>query len=50
MFYVLFRGHQQDIYDVCWSCDAAKLISASVNHTVVVWDVTQCEEVRPSMA
>ena len=39
MFY--HRGHQQDIYDICWSCDAAKLISASVNHTAVVWDVTQ---------
>ncbi|XP_065909488.1 chromatin assembly factor 1 subunit B-like [Dysidea avara] len=37
----ILRGHQQDIYDLCWSHDSTKLISASVNHTGVVWDIAQ---------
>lgn len=33
------RGHVQDVLDLAWSADASRLVSASVDNAVMVWDV-----------
>lgn len=33
------RGHVQDVLDLVWTADGSRLVSASVDNTVMVWDV-----------
>ncbi|PXF47613.1 Chromatin assembly factor 1 subunit B [Gracilariopsis chorda] len=33
------RAHVQDVLDLAWSCDASKLVSASVDNAIMIWDV-----------
>lgn len=33
------RGHVQDVLDIAWSADGSRLISASVDNAVKVWDI-----------
>lgn len=35
------RGHVQDVLDVAWSADGSRLVSASIDNAVMVWDVRQ---------
>lgn len=36
---VTLRGHLQDVLDLAWSLDSSKLVSASVDNTVMIWDL-----------
>lgn len=36
---VTLRGHVQDVLDLAWSADATRLVSASVDNAVMVWDL-----------
>lgn len=36
---VTLRGHLQDVLDLAWSYDSSKLVSASVDNTVMIWDL-----------
>ncbi|TPP67766.1 Chromatin assembly factor 1 subunit B, partial [Fasciola gigantica] len=33
------RRHLEDIYDLCWSPDGQALISGSVDHSVIIWQL-----------
>ncbi|KAL3278163.1 hypothetical protein HHI36_013505 [Cryptolaemus montrouzieri] len=35
----IFRGHKEDIYDLCWSPDSSKLLSGSIDNTAILWDM-----------
>ncbi len=37
------RGHLEDIYDLCWSCDSCRIITGSVDNSAIVWDVLKGE-------
>ncbi|XP_057657909.1 uncharacterized protein LOC130894897 [Diorhabda carinulata] len=39
--YKIFRGHKEDIYDLCWSVDNSKLLSGSIDNTSIVWDLSK---------
>ncbi|VDN13605.1 unnamed protein product [Dibothriocephalus latus] len=34
-----FRRHLEDIYDLCWSPDEAFLLSGSVDHSAILWQL-----------
>lgn len=34
------RGHSKDVIDLAWSPDSRFLISGSVDHCVIIWDMT----------
>ncbi|KAF5404584.1 Chromatin assembly factor 1 subunit b [Paragonimus heterotremus] len=40
------RRHLEDIYDLCWSPDNQALISGSVDHSVIVWQLDLAHVVR----
>lgn len=35
----ILRGHLEDIYDLCWSCDSQFVITGSVDNSAIVWDI-----------
>ncbi len=35
----VFRGHLEDIYDLCWSHDSNYIITGSVDNSAITWDV-----------
>ncbi len=35
----VLRGHLEDIYDLCWSCDSCYIITGSVDNSAIAWDV-----------
>lgn len=37
--HVTLRGHLQDVLDLAWSADSSKLISGSVDNSVMIWDL-----------
>lgn len=37
----VLRGHKEDIYDLCWSPDDAKLLSGSIDNTAIIWDFSK---------
>ncbi|XP_063700048.1 chromatin assembly factor 1 subunit B [Culicoides brevitarsis] len=37
----ILRGHMEDVYDLAWSPSSSQLISASVDNTAMIWDVTR---------
>lgn len=39
----VFRGHLEDIYDLCWSCDSRFIITGSVDNSAIVWDIQNGE-------
>ncbi|KAF8560536.1 hypothetical protein P879_07837 [Paragonimus westermani] len=40
------RRHLEDIYDLCWSPDNQALISGSVDHSVIVWQLDLAHAIR----
>ncbi|CAH8466253.1 unnamed protein product [Dicrocoelium dendriticum] len=42
------RRHLEDIYDLCWSPDNQTLVSGSVDHSVIVWQLNLAPVVRTS--
>lgn len=36
---VTLRGHLQDVLDLAWSSNSSKLVSASVDNSVMIWDL-----------
>ena len=41
------KGHSDDVYDISWAPDASALVSGSVDHTCILWDVdTKRSQVR----
>jgi len=36
-----FRGHLEDVYDICWTSDGNYMASASVDNTAIMWDVNK---------
>ena len=34
----VFRGHLEDIYDLCWSHDSCYIITGSVDNSAIIWD------------
>lgn len=41
----MFRGHLEGVYDLAWSPCSTKVASASVDNSVIVWDVTNGNKV-----
>nr|XP_002127701.1 chromatin assembly factor 1 subunit B-like isoform X1 [Ciona intestinalis] len=37
----ILRGHLEDINDLCWSSDDLYIVTGSVDHTAVLWDVNK---------
>ena len=35
----ILRGHLEDVYDLCWSCDSLNIITGSVDNSAIIWDV-----------
>ncbi|KAG8450173.1 hypothetical protein GDO86_002708 [Hymenochirus boettgeri] len=35
------RGHLEDVYDISWTQDSNFMVSASVDNTAIMWDVTK---------
>ena len=40
-FHYVCRGHIEDVYDLAWSPNATKLISGSVDNSVIIWDTNK---------
>ena len=40
---LFYRGHLEDVYDLCWSSDSNCIITGSVDNTAIVWDVQKGE-------
>lgn len=41
MVHKMLRGHIEDVYDLAWSPDSAKLISGSVDNSAILWDAVK---------
>nr|XP_048278697.1 chromatin assembly factor 1 subunit B [Myodes glareolus] len=39
------RGHLEDVYDICWATDGNLMASASVDNTVIIWDVSKGQKI-----
>ncbi|XP_038202295.1 chromatin assembly factor 1 subunit B [Arvicola amphibius] len=39
------RGHLEDVYDICWATDGNLMASASVDNTVIIWDVNKGQKI-----
>lgn len=39
------RGHLEDVYDICWASDGNLMASASVDNTVIIWDVSKGQKI-----
>ena len=37
--YKVLKGHLEDVSDLSWSADGSRLVSGSVDNTVILWDV-----------
>ena len=35
-----FKGHSEDVYDIQWSKDGNYLISASIDNTIILWNMS----------
>ncbi|XP_018318625.1 chromatin assembly factor 1 subunit B isoform X1 [Agrilus planipennis] len=35
----IFRGHKEDVYDLCWSPDNLRLVSGSIDNTAIIWNL-----------
>ena len=35
---IYYRGHIEDVYDLCWSDNSQYLMSGSVDNSVIIWD------------
>lgn len=40
----IYRGHLEDVYDLCWSSDGKYMITGSVDNSAILWDVTKGNE------
>ena len=40
------RGHVDDVFDLAWAPDSRHLVSASIDHTAVVWNVPERTRVQ----
>eukprot|EP00117_Sycon_ciliatum_P018458 scpid74978/ scgid17061/ Chromatin assembly factor 1 subunit B; Chromatin assembly factor I p60 subunit len=40
------RGHREDVYDLSWARDSATLLSASIDNTAILWDVSKGEPLK----
>ena len=43
--YSLCRGHLEDINDICWSYDDLHIVSGSVDHTAILWDIEKGQKI-----
>ncbi|CAB0033399.1 unnamed protein product [Trichogramma brassicae] len=41
----VFRGHIEDIYDLCWSPDSATMASVSLDNSVIFWNVEKGKKI-----
>lgn len=41
----MLRGHLEDIYDLCWSCDSKYMVSGSVDNKTIIWDIQKGQHV-----
>lgn len=41
----VLRGHIEDVNDLSWSDDGSYLMSGSIDHTAIIWDVTKASKV-----
>lgn len=39
--FIVFRGHIEDVYDICWTRDGNFLVSGSVDNTAIMWDINK---------
>ncbi|XP_045140689.1 chromatin assembly factor 1 subunit B isoform X2 [Echinops telfairi] len=39
------RGHLEDVYDICWAADGNAMVSASVDNTAIMWDVSKGQKI-----
>ncbi|XP_075398428.1 chromatin assembly factor 1 subunit B isoform X2 [Tenrec ecaudatus] len=39
------RGHLEDVYDICWAADGNSMVSASVDNTAIMWDVSKGQKI-----
>lgn len=37
----MFRGHIEDVYDICWTRDGNFMVSGSVDNTAIMWDINK---------
>jgi WD40 repeat protein len=42
----IFRGHPQDVYDIAWSPTSEFLLSGSIDHMAMVWDLSGAHRTR----
>lgn len=40
VFLFILRGHPQDVYDIAWSPTSEFLLSGSIDHMAMVWDLS----------
>lgn len=41
----VLRGHVEDVYDLSWSLDSSSLASASLDNTVILWNVQKGKKI-----
>ncbi|XP_014238121.1 chromatin assembly factor 1 subunit B [Trichogramma pretiosum] len=41
----VFRGHIEDIYDLCWSPDSATMASVSLDNSVIFWNIEKGKKI-----
>ncbi|XP_005375795.1 PREDICTED: chromatin assembly factor 1 subunit B [Chinchilla lanigera] len=39
------RGHLEDVYDISWATDGNLMVSASVDNTAIIWDVSKGQKI-----
>ncbi|KAJ8674871.1 hypothetical protein QAD02_010657 [Eretmocerus hayati] len=41
----VLRGHIEDVYDLSWSPDSCSLVSASLDNSIILWDVNKGKKI-----
>lgn len=41
----VLRGHVEDVYDLSWSPDSSSLVSASLDNSVILWNVQKGKKI-----
>jgi len=42
----ILKGHKQGIYSIAWFPDGKRLVSGSLDQTIIIWDVNRGQKIK----